>query len=67
MTIASTGDSSSFVTMPNDYNQCASCSNGVEGFRVGGSDAGVTYNSIYQIIFQTTGEVIDWGDLSGID
>ena len=64
VTIASTGNSASFVTMPNDYNQCASCSDGIRGFRVGGSDAGVTYNSIYQIIFQTTGEVIDWGDLS---
>ena len=64
VTIASTGNSASFVTMPNDYNQTGSCSDGVRGFRVGGSDAGVTYNSIYQIIFQTTGEVIDWGDLS---
>jgi len=64
VTIASTGNSATHTTMPNDYNQAASCSDGVRGFRVGGSDAGVTYNSIYQIIFQTTGEVIDWGDLS---
>ena len=64
VTIASTGNSASFVTMPNDYIQAASCSDGIRGFRVGGSDAGVTYNSIYQIIFQTTGQVIDWGDLS---
>ena len=64
VTIASQGSSASFATMPNDYNQCASCSDGIRGFRVGGADAGVTYNSIYQIIFQTTGQVIDWGDLS---
>ena len=64
VTIASTGNSASFATMPNDYNQCASCSDGIRGFRVGGSDAGVTYANIYQIIFQTTGEVIDWGNLS---
>ena len=64
VTIASQGNSASFATMPNDYNQAASCSDGIRGFRVGGSDAGVTYNSIYQIIFQTTGLRIDWGDLS---
>ena len=64
VTIASTGNSASFVTMPNDYNQAASCSDGIRGFRVGGSDAGVTYANIYQIIFQTTGQVITWGDLS---
>ena len=66
VTIASHGNatSESHTTMPTDYNQAASASDGVRGFRVGGTDAGVSYNTIYQIIFQTTGISLDFGDLS---
>ena len=64
VTIASTGNSATHTTMPNDYNQAASCSDGVRGFRVGGTDAGTSYDSIYQIIFQSTGISLDFGNLS---
>ena len=63
--IASTGSAASFGNAPNDYNQAASVSNSVKGFRVGGSDAGVTYDNIYQIIFESEGEYVDFGNLVG--
>jgi hypothetical protein len=63
--IASTGSAASFGAAPNDYNQAASVSNSVKGFRVGGSDAGVTYDNIYQIIFESEGEYVDFGNLVG--
>ena len=64
ITISSTGNGVSFVTASNDYNQAASCSNEIRGFRVGGSDAGVTYNSIYYVTIATTGTFEDFGDLT---
>jgi hypothetical protein len=63
--IASTGSAASFGAAPNDYNQCASVSNSVKGFRIGGSDAGVTYDNIYQIIFESEGQYVDFGNMVG--
>ena len=63
--IASTGSAASFGAAPNDYNQCASVSNSVKGFRIGGSDAGVNYDNIYQIIFESEGEYVDFGNMVG--
>ena len=63
--IASTGSAASFGNAPNDYNQCASVSNSVKGFRISGSDAGVNYDNIYQIIFESEGVYVDFGNMVG--
>ena len=65
VTIASTGNSATHTTMPNDYNQVASCSDGVRGLIAGGSISGSAARSIEYITLSTLGNAVNFGALTG--
>lgn len=64
ITISSTGQAAAFGDAPNDYSQVQVCSNSTRSLRAGGSDAGVTYSTIYYSTIASLGTFATFGDIT---